>query len=815
MVTDPEEWRIVYVLDSNGDVWMTPNVLTTGFSKLTFNLKNFTTDPRSIDIVRAADGHKVLLVGGGKAAFGADGLPLPGAATGGVYQLIDPDPTHVQPMTPSPADTLSWVKLGLNLPNVPVTSMDWTFQDDVLDIATFGRSAYSIHNIASKIGQPGVLTINGDTDGPNENDNIILRIDPNNSLLLDVYLNSGTPVEVIPTAALAQIKVNGLGGADTLTVDFRGGVFTVPAGLVFDGGGNEGDTLVVYAQNGTKSIVADNPSGDGLAEGNGALIVDGAVINYLHLSPIIVNDAAELTFTTPSSTNVLTLDSQAAGQIRISGSSGGASFESVTAVSVEHVTINLALHDGHGSDDRISTTAADLEAVANTGFSLEISPNVDSTLFLDAQGMDVVLDQHHITVGTAEPILFDNLSRIELANSGNVTVLGASSHDALVVTATGTADGDLQLNNGPDVFFDGLVSLTFNGAGGSDALTINNPVGTIFAPSGGIAFDSGGGAAILTLTGGGSSDFSETFNAGPGIRSGNIVFDGPQTGTITLTHVAYVTDTVIVGTFTVNGTDDANMITLDDGVVLGDGLARITIDAFPLVDFANKTDLFVNAGLTDADQADIIDVNYHEIPTGLTAVTFNGDAGNDAVYVFSSPAGVPTAVNAGAGDDLIAVRSDLTVPLNLYGGDGNDTIYGGAGNSLIDGGSGNNTLRAQGGNATIDSDGTDLIYTGDGQVTVSGGAGSETVYGGAGNDTINGDQGQTSSTRATAIQPSWAARRATPSTPAPATILFKAGLATTRFLEGRAPTSSAVGRATIRCTPAAARLPSMAAPATT
>ena len=77
-------------------------------------------------------------------------------------------------------------------------------------------------------------------------------------------------------------------------------------------------------------------------------------------------------------------------------------------------------------------------------------PNAAGNIFnLDAQGLDVVLDQTHITVGGAEPILFDTLGTIELTNPGNITVLGASSRDALVVTATGTAAGSLQLNNGP------------------------------------------------------------------------------------------------------------------------------------------------------------------------------------------------------------------------------------------------------------------------------------------------------------------------------------------------------------------------------
>ena len=417
-------------------------------------------------------------------------------------------------------------------------------------------------------------------------------------------------------------------------------------------------------------------------------------------------------------------------------------FESATVSTTAHVTIDTATNDNAGASDLITTTAGALLAVPNTGFTFLTGPNVAGNIFnLDAQGRDVVLDQNHITVAGAQPILFDTLGTIELTNPGNITVVGASSDDALVVTATGTSAGGLRLNNGPLVQFNTLLSLTFTGNAGGDALTIHNPSGTIFAPAGGVRFDGGDQSASLTLSGGGAMPFAENYSTGPASWAGNIVFIGPAATAITFTGVAHITDTVTSGTYSVNATDVANTITLDDGAVKGDGQARLTIDSFPVVEFADKTNLILNAGLTDADQGNTIFVNAHEVPSGLITAIVNGGAGNDVIRVFSSPAGVATTVNGGAGDDLIAVQSDLTVPLSIFGGPGNDTIYGGAGNSLIDGGTGNNTIRAQGGNATIDSNGTDLVYTGDGQVTVNGGAGSETVFGGAGNDLINGDQG--------------------------------------------------------------------------
>ena len=728
---DPDDWMTAWIIDSNGTVWKTTNA-GVGFTNVTLNLGQLMNDPRSITVVTASNGQKVVLVGGGR-SVDANGYPLGLAAGGGgVYQLLDP---AVDPTVPKQ----EWAKFGRNLPNAIVSSLHYDAVDDLLLVGTMGRGAFIVHDIGGKVGHPGIIQVNGDDDPNKPNDNIVLVRDANNPLLLDVSLNGAPPTQV-PVAAVTQINVNGGAGADTLTVDFRNGVFNAPDGITFDGGsdaGTPGDTLIVFAQEGTTSVAKYTPQNFG----SGKLPVDGVSINFQNLTPVFVNNALQFTLTTPNTSNNLLLDSPGSGQIRFSGSSGGIGFENATVGTTAHVLIDTATNDGAAENDTITTTAAALLAVPGTDVALHTGPNVaGNVLNLDAQGSDVVLDQAHLTVAGAQPILFDTLGTINLTNPGNITVLGATGHDALVVGATGTSSGNLRLNGGPRVVFNTLLSLTFTGNTGGDAFTIHNPAGTIFAPSGGIQFDGGDQIATLTLDGGGAAAFAETYNTGPAAWAGNVVFTGPAGVTISMTGVVHIADNVTVGTLTVNGTDAANTLTLDDGAVLGDGLVRITVDQFPAIEFNEKINLVVSGGLTAADQADMIYVNYHEIPTGLSAVTVNGGAGNDVFRVFASPF-VPTVINGGDGNDLVAVKSDLTVPFTINGGDGDDTVYGGAGNDVIDGGTGNNVLRAQGGNATINSNGQDLVYTGDGNVTVNGGTGSETVYGGAGNDFIQGDQG--------------------------------------------------------------------------
>lgn len=725
---DPQNWAVVYVLDRNGTVWQglvqPPNFTSVIWKNVTGNLANYSTDLRSIAVAEGTP--DVLLVGAGRAVINQV-TGLAAAGTGGIYRLIDPFAT-------SPP---VWTLYGGNLPNVLTTDVHVVGNN--VAIGTFGRGAWLLPSASDTLTTPGVVSVNGDDDPTHPNDNIVLMVDHDDPLLLDIFLNSPTPTRQIPVLAVSQIVVNGKTGSNSLTVDFRNGAFNPPNGIFFDGGSGIGSTgtLTVFSANSAASPDVYTPTGQSSGDDN----TDGANISFISLSPVFANNALQFTLITPNSGNDLLLDSPGAGQMRVSGASGGVGFENATVGSTAHIILNTIANDTSTENDTVTTTAAALLAEPNTDVTLHTGTNVPgNVLNLDAQGHDINITQFTIQVVGAEPFYFDTLGTINLSNAGNVTVHGVAASDGLVINAASTVSGTMRLNNGPLVVFNTLNSLHFVSYGGGDSFTIHNPAGTIFAPAGGIQFDGGDQAGMLNLDGGGGPAFIENDNNGPATWAGNLVFSGPAGVTISMTGVAHISDTVPVGQFIDNATDAANTITLDDGLILGDGKIRATIDSFPVIEFGDKTNLVLNAGLTSADLGNTVYVNYDEVPTGLTAVTVNGEAGSDVIRVFSSPI-VLTVINTLAGNDLVAVRSDLTVPFTINGGNGNDTIYGGAGNSLIDGSPGNNILRAYGGNATLDSNGTDLIYTGDGNVIVNGGAGAETVYGGAGNDNIHGDQG--------------------------------------------------------------------------
>ena len=91
----------------------------------------------------------------------------------------------------------------------------------------------------------------------------------------------------------------------------------------------------------------------------------------------------------------------------------------------------------------------------------------------------------------------------------------------------------------------------------------------------------------------------------------------------------------------------------------------------------------------------------------------------------------------GAGDDTFTVetvRGDVTEPLFVSGGNGNNSITGGSGDDILVGGNGDDTL--------LGGAGTDTIFGGRGNDTVDGGRGTDTEFLGRGDDIAAWDPGE-------------------------------------------------------------------------
>ncbi len=119
--------------------------------------------------------------------------------------------------------------------------------------------------------------------------------------------------------------------------------------------------------------------------------------------------------------------------------------------------------------------------------------------------------------------------------------------------------------------------------------------------------------------------------------------------------------------------------------------------------------------------------------TGVAAIRLEGGDGPDQLDVIEDvPFAGPISLDGGAGNDKL--RGPLRDrPVDLQGGDGDDTVEGGSGADVLRGGPGNDRLDGFNGN--------DQVYGDDGDDNLSGGfvMSSDLLDGGAGADTIDSD----------------------------------------------------------------------------
>ncbi|HYH22011.1 MAG TPA: tandem-95 repeat protein [Azospirillum sp.] len=166
----------------------------------------------------------------------------------------------------------------------------------------------------------------------------------------------------------------------------------------------------------------------------------------------------------------------------------------------------------------------------------------------------------------------------------------------------------------------------------------------------------------------------------------------------TVTTRKFVSSDVVMG----DGGDST--VNIQDGlggtVVTGDGNDGVTFDNYSLVVHAAGAQGTLN------------------VRTG---------AGNDTVLVDAlGSIPVTVAVDAGDGDDIVAIQNTVTDTLD--GGAGNDKLAAGGGDDLVRGGAGDDTLSGSVGNDTLDGgDGADYFRDADGTAVADGGSGDDTM----------------------------------------------------------------------------------------
>ncbi|MBT6146026.1 MAG: LEPR-XLL domain-containing protein, partial [Gemmatimonadetes bacterium] len=286
-----------------------------------------------------------------------------------------------------------------------------------------------------------------DSDRPSD---LTLRLNDGDLEIIDTL--TGALLAARPLGRVSGVTVRGADDLDdTLTVDFSGGLIEVP--IVFHGGDLGFDSLV-FQGDGSVSVHYTAIGADSATlqiAGNRSGHESGTTLSFTGLEPVTLSALSSLTFSTndpaifadntaPAAPgiDVILIDSPAAGQNRINGTSGAKVFENVTFFDIPTVTLDLGLNDASGNeDDQVTIDASGL-----------VATGLQNLIINGGSGADEVILQSGISMPVA---------------GGGVTFNGGDGDDYLVIHNSSTAD------------------ITFNGGSGTDAVV--NQAGTSGTPS--------------------------------------------------------------------------------------------------------------------------------------------------------------------------------------------------------------------------------------------------------------------------------------------------------------------------------------------
>jgi len=632
------------------------------------------------------------------------------------------DPDRYLGLWITDSDDDKWVADAYTGPNdLHYYAVSWDDDSEIWRMEDYSPGTMIHEAVALDRFANGVVTLNGDQDSVDQADEFNVGLDAT-GMYLEVRIN-GDLKFTSPKSQVSQLNLFSWGGDDTLTVDYTHGDPVPAGGLRYDGGTGGNDALTVVGAGG--SIGSYLPA---TIAGEGVVSVDGSAIRFTGLEPVTVSGFFEFTFVTPNSNDDLAIDIPAAGQNRISGTSGDVVFESLSFFDVDHLKIDTAANDQPlGAPNDMVVFGQDLVASGLQSVTVDTGP-----------GNDVVDAANVTTVG--------------------LTILGGQGDD--VLTGGGGMDnidggeGDDQIEAGAG--FDYLF-----GGDGSDQFTVH--------PGDGMDWIEGGAGEGDQLYFWGSAA-AETYYLGAMqtrlsvIRDDGVDFDDALLADVEHVHV-----------FADAGADT---ITIAD--LTATGLRKLAVDPSP---WDSAADTIEVNGRTVADELTVTAEMVGEGPgtvyvTGLAydieiAGAADLDApidrltvkGNDANDTIKAAPGVESAIlltlDGGAGDDFLSADAILIGgPGNdfleggagydqLFGNDGDDVMVGGAGNDTFDGGAGFDTILVQGtpGNDRIDVNqtaATTLVHTVNGNtqtdtlVLAAGGRTVEavSVEAGAGDDVI-------------------------------------------------------------------------------
>jgi Ca2+-binding RTX toxin-like protein len=164
--------------------------------------------------------------------------------------------------------------------------------------------------------------------------------------------------------------------------------------------------------------------------------------------------------------------------------------------------------------------------------------------------------------------------------------------------------------------------------------------------------------------------------------------------------------------------------------LLAPGTASAETKTYTVLLAGGEEDNVIKVWLSSDGRLYVID-SVVQLEVGGSVCSHPEDNPNELLC--AAPAIAGFEVNAGGGDDEISVAKDVTAPVTMRGGAGDDLLVGGAGPDKLVGGNGDDRL--------VGWRESDLLYGGHGSDTLIGGQGADILRGGPGTDTLAGGPG--------------------------------------------------------------------------
>ena len=219
-----------------------------------------------------------------------------------------------------------------------------------------------------------------------------------------------------------------------------------------------------------------------------------------------------------------------------------------------------------------------------------------------------------------------------------------------------------------------LAAVDVSGTSAGEDLTLDYTHGDPL-PASGLTYDpvpavSSASNTLTLQSGTGGTTFTSDTYAPSGAGAGRITYSDASNSNvpITFSNLTPVTDTVPSTNLLFTVPTAATQVAFNAGPVVG-GTATTAISdngtgTFETLNFANKT--AVTADINNAGATTRVFANP---AAGLTDLSVNSEAGNDSVYLSSTPAGTTTQVDLGSGGHSIAYLGAPALLLSNFLGD--------------------------------------------------------------------------------------------------------------------------------------------------